>query len=126
MSTILFKVNQTDYSAHVVVGSYAVNSEELNEVYTDGAEVSHFVYLRNKIKGKFELAFASQTDYTSFLTTFNAAKTVASNSWPLTVTPNNTLTATQINARVTFKPSRTMTASRTDIIRQFSVEIEEL
>lgn len=124
--SILFKINTTDFTSRIVDGSYEINSEEINETYTDANETVHYIHLRDRVKGKLELAFKTQAEYTAFVTAYSSAKVSASNSWPITVTPNNTLTQVNINARVTFKPARSLTAARADIIRRCTVEIEEL
>ena len=124
--SVLFKIGSSnDYTANVVDGTYKINSVEVTENYKDCNEVTHFIMLRNKISGTLDLAFKTQTDYSAFITAFAGAKVAATNSWPITVTPNNTLVQTQIDARVTFEPVRELTAKRTDIIRRMTVNIEE-
>ena len=126
MSSVLFKINNVDYTNNIVVDTYEVNAVEVNDKYTDASETDHYIYLRKRIKGKFDMAFASQADYTSFISNYNSGKSSAKNAWQITVIPNNTLTSSQIYARVTFEPTRTITVARTDIIRQITVNIEEL
>ena len=124
--SVLFKINNVDYTNNIVVDSYEVNSVEVNDKYTDAGETDHYIYLRNRIKGKFDLAFKTQTDYSTFISNYNSGKSSARNAWQITVIPNNTLVSAQVYARVTFEPKRTLTAARTDIIRQLTVTIEEL
>ncbi len=124
--SILFKINNSDFTGNIVLDTYEVNLVEVNDKYTDASETDHYIFLRNRIKGKFDMAFKTQGDYSAFLTAYTGNKISAKNAWPITVTPNNTLSAAQIYARVTFEPKRTKTAAGTDIIRQLSVTIEEL
>lgn len=123
--SVLFKIGNNDYSGHVVNATYQINLEEISETYQDCNEVTHYIYLRSKVKGKFDMAFSTQTEYDAFITAFWAAKNSSTNSWSVIVTPNNTLIQTTIDARVTFEPVRELTISRTDIIRQMTVNIEE-
>lgn len=123
--SILFKIGNNDYTSHIVNASYKVNSEEINETYDDCNEITHYIYLRSKVKGSFDMAFSTQAEYSAFVTAFLAAKNSSTNSWSVIVTPNNTLTQTTIDARVTFQPARELTVSRSDIIRQMTVNIEE-
>lgn len=123
--SVLFKIGNNDFTNHIVNETYKVNSEEVNETYQDCNEVTHYVYIRSKVKGSFDMAFKTQAEYSAFLTAFLAAKSSATNSWTVIVTPNNTLTQATIDARVTFSPVRELTVSRTDIIRRMTVDIEE-
>ena len=68
--SVLFKINNVDYTNNIVVDSYEVNSVEVNDKYTDAGETDHYIYLRNRIKGKFDLAFKTQTDYSTFITNY--------------------------------------------------------
>ena len=123
--SILFKIGSTDYTSYIVNGSYKVNAEEINETYDDCNAVTHYIHIRSKIKGTFDMAFKTQAEYSAFLTAFLAAKSNQTNAWTVIVTPNNTLTQSTISARVTFAPSRELTAALTDIIRRITVNIEE-
>lgn len=123
--SVLFKIGNNDFTNHIVNETYKINSEEINETYEDCNAVTHHIYIRSKVKGSFDMAFKTQTEYSAFLTAFHAAKSSATNSWSVIVTPNNTLTQVTIDARVTFSPVRELTVSRTDIIRRMTVDIEE-
>lgn len=123
--SILFKIGAYDFTDHVVNATYKVNRDDVNETYEDANNVTHFIHIRQKTAGSFDLAFWNMQQYEDFITTWSTAKSSATNSWTITVTPNNTLTAETIDARVTFAPSRELTAGHTDIIRQMTVTIEE-
>ena len=123
---ILFKIGSTDYSGHIVNASYDINRYEIAEKYEDCNKVTHYVDERHKIKGKFDMAFQTQTDYSAFVSAVLSAKSGTTNSWTgVVVTPNNTLTQATIDCRISFEPKRELTAAGTDIIRQMTVTVEE-
>lgn len=123
--SVLFKIGNTDYTNYIIDGTYDVNSEEINDTYTDASEVNHFIHLRNRVKGSLEMVFATQTEYSALVTAIASAKSQNTNSWTVTVTPNNTLTQANIDCRLTFAPKRELTAAGTDIIRRMTINIEE-
>ncbi|MBQ1572354.1 MAG: hypothetical protein IIZ78_14600 [Clostridiales bacterium] len=123
--SVLFKIGNTDYTSHIVNGTYEVNAEEINDTYTDCNEVNHFIHLATKVKGSFEMAFQTQAEYSAMVSAIASAKSQSTNSWTVTVTPNNTLTQTSIDCRLKFAPKRELTAAGTDIIRRMTMTIEE-
>ena len=86
--SVLFKIGNTDYTNYIIDGTYDVNSEEINDTYTDASEVNHFIHLRNRVKGSLEMVFATQTEYSALVTAIASAKSQNTNSWTVTVTPN--------------------------------------
>jgi hypothetical protein len=123
--SILFKLGNTDYTGHIVNASYEVNKVEVAETYKDCNGVSHFIHIRDQIKGKFDMAFQTQAEYLALATAINSAKSGTTNSWTAIVTPNNTLTQATIDCRISFEPKRELTAAGTDIIRRMTMTIEE-
>ncbi len=123
--SILFKLGNTDYTGHIVNASYEVNKVEVAETYKDCNGVSHFIHIRDQIKGKFDMAFQTQAEYSALATAINSAKSGTTNSWTAIVTPNNTLTQATIDCRISFEPKRELTAAGTDIIRRMTITSEE-
>ena len=123
--SILFKIGNNDYTGHIVNGTYEINKEEVAETYDDCNAVTHHIHIRNKIKGKFDVAFQTQGEYAALASVINGAKSAVTNSWSAIVTPNNTLTQTNIDCRISFAPKRELTAAGTDIIRRMTINIEE-
>ena len=123
---ILFKIGSTDYSGHIVNASYDINKVEIAETYKDCNGVTHYIHVRDQIKGTFDMAFQTQADYSAFVSAVLSAKSGTTNSWTgVVVTPNNTLTQATIDCRISFEPKRELTAAGTDIIRQMTVTVEE-
>lgn len=123
--SVLFKIGNTDYTSHIVNGTYEVNAEEINDTYTDCNEVKHFILLTTKVKGSFDMAFQTQAEYSAMVSAIISEKSSSTNSWTVTVTPNNTLTQANIDCRLKFTPKRELTAAGTDIIRRMTITIEE-
>ena len=124
--SVLFKIGNTDYTNIVVNATYKINEDEINETYEDCNHVTHYLFKRTKVSGTFDVGFKTYADYVAFVSMIQSTKSALTNSWSCMVTPNNNPTAKTINARITFKPTRELTAARTDIIRQMTVNVEEL
>ena len=60
--TAIFKLNTTDYSAHVVAESYAINYEDVYQEWTDGGQVKHRDVIGRKLRGTMQMYFKSQSD----------------------------------------------------------------
>lgn len=122
----LFILYTTDYTDNIVVGSYEVNRYNECDKYVTADEVTHYVHLRYRIKGKFDMAFASQADYESFVALYQSMADV-NTTVSVTVAVNNyNGTMQNFQAMMTFYPKRTLTAERTDIVREITVQIEEV
>ena len=69
-------VNNTDITAHIVDGSYNINSSEQYESWTDGNGVEHRIVVRAKVSGSFDFVCCDQTMTVSdFLALFSSAET---------------------------------------------------
>ena len=69
MSEILAVIGNTDLTNHIVHDTYAVNSEPVYESWTDGNFREHRIYIRDRVKGSFDIAFlgADNQVYQDFL-----------------------------------------------------------
>ena len=67
-------VNVTDITPYINYTSYAVDSEPVYNEWVDANYSTHRDEVRRKIKGSFELAFTSDTDYNAFITLLNSNK----------------------------------------------------
>ena len=128
--SVLFKIDTEDFTPYVVVGTYAVNNEEETETWVDLCGTTHHVFIRNRVRGSFDLAFKTVTPFNHFIATLESERN-QDNYWPITVACNTDriseyVSPRNIHARVTFAPSRDKTVEGDDIIRRFTVNIEEL
>lgn len=125
--TAIFKLNTTDYSAHVVAESYAINYEDVYQEWTDGGQVKHRDVIGRKLRGTMQMYFKSQSDLQTFLTALANCKTTAS-TYPVQLKANNdtvdSLVASK-NVFLDFKPVRKKDATWADVFEVFEVTIEE-
>lgn len=54
-------VNNTDLTAHIVSGSYDVNSEDQYESWKDGNYREHRIIVTSKVSGSFDIACSNRT-----------------------------------------------------------------
>lgn len=54
-------VNNTDLTAHIVSGSYDVNSEDQYESWKDGNYREHRIIATSKVSGSFDIACSNRT-----------------------------------------------------------------
>ena len=125
--TAIFKLNTTDYSAHVVTESYAINYEDVYQEWTDGGQVKHRDVIGRKLRGTMQMYFKSQSDLQTFLTALANCKTTAS-TYPVQLKANNdtvdSLVASK-NVFLDFKPVRKRDATWADVFEVFEVTVEE-
>ena len=125
--TAIFKLNTTDYSAHVVAESYAINYEDVYQEWIDGGQVKHRDVIGRKLRGTMQLYFKSQSDLQTFLTALANCKTTAS-TYPVQLKANNdtvdSLVASK-NVFLDFKPVRKRDATWADVFEVFEVTVEE-
>ena len=125
--TAIFKLSTTDFSAHVVAESYAINYEDVYQEWIDGGQVKHRDVIGRKLRGTMQLYFKSQSDLQTFLTALANCKTTAS-TYPVQLKANNdtvdSLVASK-NVFLDFKPVRKRDATWADVFEVFEVTIEE-
>lgn len=125
--TAIFKLNTTDYSAHVVAESYAINYEDVYQEWTDGGQVKHRDVIGRKLRGTMQMYFKSQSDLQTFLTALANCKTMAS-TYPVQLKANNdTVDSLQASKNVflDYKPVRKRDATWADVFEVFEVTVEE-
>ena len=126
-NTEMFKLNTTDYSAHVVAESYAVNYEDVYQEWVDGGQVKHRDVIGRKLRGTMQMYFKTQSDLQTFLTALVNCKTTAS-TYPVQLKANNdTVDSLQSSKNVflDFKPVRKRDGTWTDVFEVFEVTVEE-
>ena len=63
---VLFKIGNTDYTAHIVQGNYDVKQEPVYKEWTDANLVNHRLEIRKRIKGSFSMVFKNIEEATAF------------------------------------------------------------
>lgn len=119
-----FKINTTDYSGHVIAGSYAVNSNPVTVDWTDANGVTHKQKIRDKVSGTFQMWFRSLTDYNTFLTVLSN-NTTSALKVPLTLSVNNKNVDYTGNFYVTHQTTRNRDGYWKDYMEMFEVTVEE-
>lgn len=73
-------VNNTDITNYIIKDSYEVNSEPIYTAWEDGNSVEHRVYIRDKVKGSFEIITFGTTPRTALVTFLNLLKSATVNN----------------------------------------------
>lgn len=121
---VVFKINNTDYSSHVIAEGYDVCSEDEYEVWTDGAGYENRKTYRTRVTGTFDMLFHDIDDYEAFTDTL-AANKATNGTYPITVVDNATNAEVSINAFIKFRGVRGRNDLWEDFIERFTVEIRE-
>ena len=75
MSETLCTINGTDITKYIIKNTYEVNTEPVFESWDDGNFREHRIYIRDRVKGKFDVIFFDDDNgaYQNFLTLLNSA-----------------------------------------------------
>lgn len=127
MADTIFKLNDVDYSAHVVAESYTVNLKNIYQEWTDGSQTKHRDVVAQKVQGSFQMYFKTESDLQTFITALASCKT-SSNTYPVKLKANNKAVANLQSSRdvfLDFEPTRKRNASWDDVFEVFEVTVEE-
>lgn len=125
--TAVFKLNDVDYSAHVVAEAYQINLIDIYQEWIDGSQTKHKDVVAQKLQGTFQMYFKTESDLQTFLTALANCKTSV-NTYPVKLKANNNTVAnlqTSRNVFIDFKPARRKNAQSADVFEVFEVKIEE-
>lgn len=122
---MVFKLNNIDFSGHILAGTYEVNAEVQYREFKDGNRQVHRTAYASKVKGSFDMFFKDMgSDYTSFVNAV-AAGSLGSQNRTIKCSVNNTGTDKQFSGFVSFKPVRDRRGDWADYMKVFKVSIEE-
>ena len=127
MPNIMFKVGDTDYSAHVIdsTNGYKVQTDPIYTEWTDANGIDHRSVYRDRTTGTFTLFFRSIDEYQSFCTVM-ANSRQNDTSYRCTVFDNNSNTQVVSNFFITYTPVRHRTDDLLDdYVAAISVTIKE-
>lgn len=125
--TAVFKLNNVDYSSHVVAEAYQVNLKDIYQEWTDGGQVKHRDIVAQKLQGTFQMYFKTESDLQTFLTALASCKT-SDNTYPVKMKANNKTVASlqaSRNVFLDFEPVRKRDAQWVDVFEVFEVTVEE-
>lgn len=122
---IMFKINNKDYSNHVVAEGYNVARNSLYKTWNDANGIEHHSEIRKRVSGSFTMLFVTKEEYQTFLADVAASKRdddthtiiVAINK------PNNQNVV--INAFLEFDVERSVDGAWNDIFNAFTMKILE-
>lgn len=121
---IMFKVDATDLSAHVIAKGYAVKSEPQYKAWMDANVREHRSVYREQVLGSFSLYFPQISDFDDFC---DLIKTTRKNdtSIPCTVWVNNLNGNVTSDFFIEFDASRYRDAKWVDMVGELKVTIKE-
>jgi len=122
---MVFLVGTTDYSAHVIAGTYAVNNEPQFSKWEDTGHRKHRFKQRDKVVGSFDMFFRTLTEYETFKNSLDSNKLSANDAVNISVTVNNTSEQKAIEAFVDYDLVRDRDGAWNDYYKVFTVTIEE-
>lgn len=123
----ILKLNDVDYSAHVVAESYAINYRDVYQEWTDGGQTKHRDVIARKLSGTMQMYFKTQSELQTFLTALAGCKSIR-NTYPVKLKANNdtvdSLSASK-DVFLDFAPVRKRDATWADVFEAFDVTVEE-
>lgn len=125
MSEVLFKISSYDMTKYVVKSTYDINSEPEFESWRDGNFREHRIYVRDRIKGSFDVIFfgSNNTPYNNFITRLsNATSNRLSN---ITVYVGNEASLTQIQAYIHITAEQHAICDDGRVVNKMTLNIEE-
>lgn len=122
---VLLKIGSTDVTANILVDSYAVYNQPVYKNYEDANGITHKRYIRNKIKGTFEMFFKTLSAYSDFVTLLTTNTDSTNYSVACTVYDTYRQDLYTINAFIEFKPTITLDATFNEFMKKLSITIEE-
>ena len=121
-----FTVGSTDYSNHVIAGTYEVNNRPQYRTWEDGNHKTRRTKLRDQIVGSFDMFFRTEAEYEDFMDDIeNAKDSTKDNAVSISITVNNTLTQEDTYAYIDYSLVRNRDGAWNDYFEVFTVNIEE-
>lgn len=123
---MVFKVNNIDYSGHVIAGTYDVHEDSVYEEVRDGYGVRHRNKIRDEVTGSFDMLFRTLDEFKGFAKSVKNAKDKSTGAVRLLVRINNAEDELrEIDAFVKFYPKRNRNGKWKDYMERFTLELEE-
>ena len=123
----IFKLNDVDFSDHVVAEGYQVNLKEVYQEWKDGSQKKHKDVVAKKILGKFQMFFETDNELQAFVTALSSCKQF-DNTYPVKLKINNNMVASLSDTKYVFidyEPVRKKYTASSDFYKVFEVMIEE-
>lgn len=121
---MVFNIGGTDFSNHIIAGTYKVNDIGSFEEWVDASHRKHKRKLRRLVAGTFDMFFRTADEFNVFNNVV-IASTDVNNAIPLTLTVNNGAASQLIEAFLTYEPIRDRDGNWEDYFKTFTVTLEE-
>lgn len=123
---VIFKLNNVDYSSHVVAEAYQVNLKDVYQEWVDGGQVKHKDVIGRKLAGKFNMYFNGTSELQTFITALSNCKTI-DNTYPVQLKANNSSVTALLsrNVFIDYEPVRKRDPAKNDAFEIFEVTVEE-
>ena len=125
MSTTLFKIGNTDVSNNIVVDTYSVYNQPIYKEYEDANGITHKRFIRDKIRGSFDMFFKELEDYEDFIKLIDDNTSSTNYSVLVTAYDTKRMDVYTINAFIEFEPTITQDAGRREYMKLMTIDIEE-
>lgn len=124
MALQLFVLGGTDYTNNIINGTYDVNNNDVEEIWTDGNHVEHPEIVRTRLEGKFTLRFRTLASYEAFVADYTSKKQ-ANGLCSCKLWSNKTLAHKTGNVKFTFAPVPMQKNNLVMDYQEFNVTVRE-
>lgn len=122
----VFKIEESDFSGHMIAGTYSVIRRPVYSTWNDGNGNSHRQLKRYKMQGSFDMFFRTMEEYQDFINAIESSKTANVNSYvAATLTDNMSNEDIEGYFYLDFSPLRNRDAKWNDYMQAFTVNVEE-
>lgn len=122
---IMFKLNNKDYSSHVVAEGYNVAQNAIYKTWNDAFGIEHRSVTRKCVQGSFAMIFATDTEYNTFLSDIATSKQTDGTNRIVVAINKPSNTNKTIDAFIEFEATRKRNAMWADVFDSFKVKIKE-
>lgn len=123
--SFLLKINTTDVTGNIVQNTYTVNKLPVYKDYEDANGETHRRFIRNKVKGSFQMVFKDLTDYQTFQSLLETNRSASNFTVPVTLYDNISGTTLTTNVFIDYKLTVMQKPSLAEYMKVFDVTIEE-
>lgn len=121
---IMFKIGDIDYSNRVLSGSYAMQSNDVYDTWTDANLKEHRSSYRTKVSGSLDMLFKTIEEYQAFLDNLKNLKT-NSLTYPITALDNLSNEEISFDGYLSFSPKRRRNDLWQDMVDVVTITITE-
>ena len=120
----VFKVNNIDFSSHVLAGPYDIGDVPLYTEWTDANGRDHREVFRKRLQGSFDMYFKTVTEFEQFNMAYKAVRQ-ASGLTRILIMNNSNNELEQKDVYLEFSPIRNRRDDWEDYYEQFTVDVKE-